>query len=105
MMRQLLDVMDEAEALPLRIDLLLTPEREAIEPLVVPDVREHRFNRGKTLSVSPSAFLAVESLFHQVDIAHLRCVGFPAEEADLPDFRLRWRAQASGSLIAGHAVT
>ena len=51
MMRQLLDVMDEAEELPLCIDLLLTSEREAIEPLVVPDIAEHRFNRGKTLSV------------------------------------------------------
>ena len=51
MMRQLLDVMDEAVQLPLGIDLLLTSEREAIEPLVVPDIAEHRFNRGKTLSV------------------------------------------------------
>jgi hypothetical protein len=51
MMRQLLDVMDEAEELPLRIDFLLSAQREAIEPLVVPDIGEHRFNRGKTLSV------------------------------------------------------
>ena len=51
MMRQLLNVMDEAEELPLRIDLLLSAQREAIEPLVVPDIRKHRFNRGKTLSV------------------------------------------------------
>ena len=104
MMRQLLDVMDEAEELPLGIDLLLTSEREAIEFLVMPDIREHRFNRGKTLSVSPSAFLAVEGLFHQVDIAHPRCVGFPAEEADLPDFGSVRRAQAFLPLIAGHAV-
>ena len=105
MMRQLLDVMDEAEELPLGIDLLLTSEREAIEPLVVPDIREHRFNRGKTLSVSPSAFLAVEGLFHQVDIVRLRYIGFPAEEADLSDFRLLRCTQAVFSLIAGHAVT
>ena len=51
MMRQLLNVMDEAEELPLRIDFLLFAQREAIEPLVVPDIRKHRFNRGKTLSV------------------------------------------------------
>ena len=50
-MRQLLDVMDEAEALPLRIDLLLSAEREAVEPLVVPGIAEHRFNRGKPLAV------------------------------------------------------
>jgi hypothetical protein len=30
-MRQLLDVMNEAEELPLRIDLLLTSERETID--------------------------------------------------------------------------
>ena len=37
-MRQLLDVMNKAEELPLCIDLLLAAQREAFEPLVVSDV-------------------------------------------------------------------
>ena len=51
MMRQLLDVMDKTEELPLRIDLLLTSEREAIEPLVVPDIPEHWLDRRESSPV------------------------------------------------------
>jgi len=36
MMRQLLDVMHQAEELPLAVDLLLSAQREAVEPLVPP---------------------------------------------------------------------
>ena len=51
MMRQLFDVMDEAIELPLRINLLLASQRKAVEPFVVPEIAEHRFDGGETLAV------------------------------------------------------
>lgn len=104
-MRQFLDVMDEAEELPLRIDLFLSAQREAIESFVVPEIPEHRLDRGKPLAIKTSAFFTVDRPFHQIGIAHLRCIGFPAEEADLSDFGLLRGAQAFLSLITRHAVT
>ena len=69
-MRQLLDVVDEAEELPLRIDLLLAAEREAIEPLVVSDVPEHGFDGRETSPVQGPAFRTIDSLFHEIGVAH-----------------------------------
>jgi hypothetical protein len=50
-MRQLLDVVHQAEELPLRIHLPLSSQREAIQPLVVADVAEHRLHRGEASPV------------------------------------------------------
>ena len=69
--RQLLDVMDETEELPLRIDLLLTTQREAIESLVVSDVSKHRFNGRKALPVQGPAFRTIDRPFHEVAVVHL----------------------------------
>ena len=71
-MRQFLDVMDEAEELPLRIDLLLTSEREAIESFVMPDISEHGLNRRKASPVQGLTFRAVDRPFHEIGVAHLR---------------------------------
>ena len=103
-MRQFLDVMDEAEKLPLRIDLFLSAQREAVQSLVVPDIPKHRFDRRKASPVECSAFRAVDRSFHDVGVTHLCWVGFPAEEVDLSDFRLLRGAQAFLSLITRHAV-
>ena len=69
-MRQLLDVMNETEELPLRIDFLLTSERESIEAFVVPNVPEHRFNGGETSPVQGFAFRAIDRPFHEIGVAH-----------------------------------
>ena len=53
MVCQLLDVVDEAIELPLRIDLLLSTQGETIEALVVPEIAEDRFDGGETLAVLP----------------------------------------------------
>ncbi len=103
-MRQLLDVMDQTEEFPLRTDLLLTPEREAVQSLVVPDIPKHRFDRRKASPVECSAFRAVDRSFHDVGVTDLCWVGFASEEADLPDFGLLRGAQAFLSLITRHAV-
>ena len=71
--RQLLDVMDETEEFPLRIDLLLTTQREAIESLVVAQIAEHRFHGGKALSVAFSSLFAVDALAHALGVG-LRCL-------------------------------
>ena len=52
-MRELLNVVDEAEELPLRIDLLPSAEREPIKPLVVAEVAEDGLHRGEALIVDP----------------------------------------------------
>ena len=46
MMRQLLDVVNQAVQIPLRVHLWLGSQREAVEPLVVPQVGEHRLDDG-----------------------------------------------------------
>ena len=71
-MRQFLDVMNKAEEFPLRIDLLLAAQREAIEPFVVSDVSEHWFNGGETSPVQGPTFRAVDRPFHEIGVAHLR---------------------------------
>jgi len=70
-MRQLLDVMNKTEELPLRVDLLLTSEREAIESLVVPDVSEHRLNGGEASPVQGFAFRTVDRSFHKIGVTLL----------------------------------
>ena len=69
MMRQLLDVMDEAVQLPLRIDLHLSSQGEAIESLVVPKIAEDGFNGGKALAIQSFAFVAVDCPFHEIGVA------------------------------------
>ena len=49
-MREFLDVVDEAEELPLCIDFLPAAERESIEPLVVAHVAEDWLHRREALS-------------------------------------------------------
>ena len=102
-MRQLLDVMYQAVELPLRIDLLLPSEGEAVELLVVPDVAEHGFHRGKASPVSRLAFGAVDAGFHFVGEAGLS-ISFALKEADLPGLGLGWGAQALVAMTAWHAV-
>ncbi len=44
---ELLSVLDQAVQLPVGIDLEAAPKREAVEPLVVPDIGEHRLDDGE----------------------------------------------------------
>ena len=82
-MRQLLDVVYQAVKFPLRIDLLLSSEREAVELLVVPDVAEHRFHRSKAPSVFCLPFRAVDTSLHLVGETGLS-VDLALEESHLP---------------------
>ena len=103
--RQFLDVVPQTVELPLRIDFLLSAQREAIQPLVVPQVAEHRFDGGEALAVAGLAFSAVDGLLHPVAVTFRCAVGFAPEEADLPDPGPLRGAQAFVPLLAGQAVT
>jgi hypothetical protein len=48
-MRQPLDIVYQAVKLTLRVHFLSPAQREAIQPLVVTDIAEHRRHRGKAL--------------------------------------------------------
>ena len=65
-MRQFLDVVHQAIELPLAIDLPPPAQREPIQPLVVPDVAEDRFDGGKASPVAGLAFFAVDGFLHPV---------------------------------------
>jgi hypothetical protein len=67
-MREFLDVVHQAEELPLRIDLHLSSQRETIEPLVVADIAEDRFHRGEAATVTRSTGGCVDAFLHSVGV-------------------------------------
>ena len=77
-MRQFFDVVHQAIQLPLRIGLGLSPEREAVELFVVPQVAEYRPRRGEAPAMACPAFLTVDTLPHLAGAALLVC--FVVEE-------------------------
>ena len=103
-MRQLLDVMDEAIQLPLRIHLLLASQGKAVEPFVMPKVSEYRLHRRKASSVAGFPFLAIDSSLHPVGIALFLCPGVAPKEADLTYLGLVGCPQALVTLIARNTI-
>jgi hypothetical protein len=91
--RQFLDVVHHAVELPLRVHLLPSAQGEAIEPLVVPEVAEHRFDRREAPAVECSTQLGIDGALHPVGGALLR-ISFAPEEAHLPGLGHFWRPQA-----------
>ena len=87
-MRQLLDVVDQAEELPLRIDFGFSSQGEAIEPLVVSDVAEHRLHRREASAVEHPALWRIDAFFHPVGVTLRRVRGLALEEGDLARFGL-----------------
>jgi hypothetical protein len=63
--RELLDVVHQAEQLPLRIDFLPAAQCEPALPLVVTQVAEHRLHRGK----APIAFAQTVVGDQRIDLA------------------------------------
>lgn len=49
--RQLLDVVNEAVPASLRVDFRLAAQREAVQSLVVPDVAKRRLDRADALAI------------------------------------------------------
>jgi hypothetical protein len=66
MVRELLDVVYQAEELPLRIDLVSASQGKTIKPLVMADIGKYRFHGGKALPIAPATFCAVDAPSHPV---------------------------------------
>ena len=64
--------MDQREQLPLSVDLALAAQREAIEPLVVAQVREHRFDGGKAATVLLTVFNNIAGACAEAPTSSLR---------------------------------
>ena len=101
-MRELLDVVHQGEQLPLPVDLGLPALREAVQPLVVAQVGEHRLHCREAAPVQCSAFGAVDALLHSFGV-NVLAGQLAGEERNLPRPGLVGRAQASIALRAGHA--
>lgn len=82
-MGELLDVVDQAEELPLRIDLRSPPECEAIEPLVVSEVAKDRLHRREASSVARPARGRIDAFLHPVGVTLRRGRGLALEERHL----------------------
>jgi hypothetical protein len=67
-MRELLDVVDQAEQLPLSIDFLAAAERESIESFVVADVAEDGFHCGESLAIARATGGGVDAFPHAVGV-------------------------------------
>jgi hypothetical protein len=65
---ELFDVVHHAIELPLPIDLGAPAQREAVEPLVVSQVAEHRFDRGKARANHLLALARVDAPLHPLGV-------------------------------------
>ncbi len=105
-MGELLDVVDEAEELPLPVDFATPPEGEAIEPFVVAQIPKHRLHGREALPVLHAALRGIDPTPH----ARRRGLGFwfggdPAvDEQDLPRRGAVGRAEAVRALRTREAV-
>lgn len=64
---QLLEVVHQGLELPLPVDLGLAAQRKPIEPLVSPEVAEHRLDGGKALADPLAPERAVDPRLHRFD--------------------------------------
>ena len=106
MMGEFLDVVDQAEELPLRVDLQAAAQREAIESFVVAQVREDRLYRPEALPVLGAALWGIAATFHARRVRlGLRFGRAPAvEEHDLARLRFLGRSDALRALWARQTV-
>src|SRR5712691_365517 len=103
-MRQLLDVVHQTEELPLRIDLGLSSQREAVEPLVVADVAKHRLHSSEALAVARATLGRIDEISHPLGVTLGRARRLALEERHLPCLGFLRSAQAPIALTSRHAV-
>ena len=83
---QLLDVLHHAIELPLPITLGFTAQREAIQALVVPQIAEHRLDRGKAPAIQCPPLIGIDALLHLLGMFQWRRL-ILGEERHLPGRR------------------
>ena len=103
MMRQLLDVVNQAVEVPLGVHRRARAQGKAVEPLVVAQVAEHRFNGGQSPAVESFSALAVDRSFHAGSELQRRALIF-GEECHLPRRGALRVAQTLVAKGAGQAV-
>ena len=81
-MGHLLDIVHQAEQLPLGVHLFLAPQGEPIHPLV-PQIAEHRLDDRDPLIVDKTPVQCVELLFHPLDGTILFFIRTPDKDRDL----------------------
>ena len=88
-MGELLDVVDQAEELPLPIDFDATAQGEASEPLVVAHIPEDRLHGPEALPILCTALWGIDATFHARRVTGgLRTPrSAPVEEHDLTRLR------------------
>jgi len=101
--RQFLDVVHQAEELPLPVNLLRPRSVKRFSRLLWRRLP----NTGSTVQSArrkvPPAF-RVDGLFHPLGDTHRRRVGLAAKETHLPRLRLLRRTQTFRALVARHAI-
>lgn len=68
MVPELFDVVHQAVQLPLPIDLAASAQREAVEPLVVAQIAEHRLDGGEARGDHPFAFRGIDAPLHPLGV-------------------------------------
>ena len=86
MMGQFLNVVYQAEQLPLYIHFHPAAQGEAVQFLVVANIAKHRLYGGKASAVLGTSFRTVDTLFHFVGVTF--SVKLTLEESNLPCFAL-----------------
>lgn len=91
-MREFLDVLDEAEELPLSVHLRATAQREPVEPRVMAEVPEDRFDRRESFRVVGTSLRGIDPLRHPRRVSRRRRRSAAVENRDVSDQRFRGRA-------------
>ena len=81
----LLEVVDQAEHLPLAVHLGFASEGEAIQAQDMADMGENRFNRTQSPTVDESADSRIDLVFHLLGEGGLALLRATMEVGDLPD--------------------
>ena len=79
MMRQLLNVMHQTIKMPLRIHLVLSAQRETIEPLVAAYIAKHGLHSRHALPITFPSFDAINRLLHTLRVGQGRGLLFLEE--------------------------
>jgi hypothetical protein len=83
MMRQLLDIVNQTVEIPLRVHFALGSQGEAVQPFVVPQVAEDRFDDPDAPPIELASALAVDRAPHALGVGQPRLMFL--EERHLAD--------------------
>ena len=74
MMRQLLDIVNQAVEVPLRVHLALSSQGEAVQSFIVPQVAEHRFDDRDAPRIELASARTVDRSSHTLGVGQHRLI-------------------------------